>query len=395
MIKFAKYARFIAVASLLCAAAAPVPADDSVALNSHWSQFIVSENSIDNQHPQVAASPDGRRVIVVWDGWDEAGSRIFLRENIDGDWLPEIIVDTEPAVKNNSPVAAIDATGNCHVAWLGNVGGRTRVFYAVRIAGEWANWGTINANEQANRSCESLALRLDDQNKPWLAWQSGRANLYAIRVAHLGDSTGAFDIDELTPDCINYNLYPEIFFTPDPSVAWYTANDSNFSLSAMKYDRIARQWMKVDIKDFAKLPANRFPYLIQRGTGTFAALWFDTVSYADRVFLGFQDPRTQGEGTVIDHQPDAINHLITGASDGERIAAVWCIETATSNSQIYLSHSESLEFPQEILISDSQKNYYTHPRLSPFAGGVAVVWHSSASDGGNGLVYYRRVSFDK
>jgi hypothetical protein len=53
---------------------------------------------------------------------------------------------------------------------------------------------------------------------------------------------------------------------------------------------------------------------------------------------------------------------------------------------------EQVRFEEPTLVSDGQKLFYTEPDCTPdAAGGVVVVWVSSALDGGDGAVYMRSI----
>src|SRR5437868_5275752 len=73
---------------------------------------VTGASSIDNQNPCVAATEDGRRVAVAWDGLVSGQRRILVRERVEGTWLAERIVDTDATAGNQSPSLALDGAGN-------------------------------------------------------------------------------------------------------------------------------------------------------------------------------------------------------------------------------------------------------------------------------------------
>jgi hypothetical protein len=356
--------------------------------------IVISEGSTDNQHCAIATSANGRRCVAAWDGSTAGGRRVFLRESVDGVWLPAVVVDVEPTAANNSPCLAVDDAGNCHVAWLALAGEKQRVVYAARLGGVWSNWGVIDGQELAGWACEALTLRLDGEGRPWLTWQAGNGSQYGIRAAHIDPAQGTFVTTNLTPGAQNYNIYPDVQFTPQPVVFWYSAIEADFSLVARSFSLETGVWQPYEMANLSKLPANRFPYLMRLASGRLLSLWFDRLDASDRVLVGHQSPDAQGTGDVIDHQPDASNHLVSGAVAGEEAMVVWCSETATSGSQVYLSHGlVDAPYPQEALISDGARDYYVHPHVAPLPDGAAVIYLSSTSDGGDGRVLFRHVTF--
>lgn len=349
----------------------------------------LSARSSDNQHPFIAKSPVGERLFVVWDGMVDNHRRVFLRERVEGSWLPEIILDTEPEALNSSPVVDVDPAGNPHVAWLGKLNGKERVFYAFRMASIWSQWGAVQAGESAEDSCEAVTLKVDAEGKPWLAWQAGHGNIYSIFCAHLNHVTGSFDVQCLTPQAQNYNFFPEIFLTPEVSLLWYAAQNADFRLVGKEYDLSSGQWQEFALRDLERLPAKCLPYLLRKSPDTLAGLWYDEVDSADRVFLGLQGHESQGVGSVVDHMPEAINHFVSGTVLGDQLLITWCSETAQEGSQVYFTRGDSTSFEAEIRVSDGAKGYCAHPRVVGLPASAAVVWQSSLSDGGDGRILFR------
>jgi hypothetical protein len=348
----------------------------------------ISSRGTESQRPAIAASSDGRRVAIAWDTVIDGARRVVVRENIVGEWLPEIIVDAEPTGDNHAASVAVDDAGNLHVAWLARVDESFHVQYANRVATSWLRFPAISGGRALD--CEAVTVRLDPQGRPWIAWQTGAGSEYHVQVARLDDATGEFIVGTVSSET-SLNLYPEIFFVPEPVVAWYGARDSQFSLMAVR--GAAGEWIPYSFEHFSELPVNRLPYLFRTADGQFLATWYDEVDFADRVFLGMQDPVTLGAGTIIDHAPEAINHFVSGVASGRELIAVWCSETEIEGSQVFLSRGTSPPFAEDLLMSDGAKLYYALPRAAALPGGAVAVWQSSASEGGNGQIYVRMVAF--
>lgn len=356
--------------------------------------IVLSGVSSENRHPAIAASPDGQRLFAVWDGIIDGARRIVLRECLMGEWLPEVIVDSEPSAENQSPSVAVDALGNPFVTWLARAGNRPEVFVALRAGGVWANHGAISVDSNSGDSCEAAGIRIAPDGMPWVVWQAGSANRYGIRCATLNAETGEFVTFDLTPDARNYNLYPEIFFLSEPWVVWYAAENAEFSIVGERFNPSTRSWAQLPIRDLEKMPANRLPFLIRTDSGALAALWYDEHDFSDRVFLGVQDPDSKGAGSTVDHRPEASNHLVSGGFSSGELVATWCADDPLSNSQVFLTHGKTVPLPVESLVSDgSPRGYYTAPRLCALPGGTAVIWHSDTVDGGDGRIIVRRVQF--
>lgn len=353
-------------------------------------EFVLSVRSTENARPAIASWESGRRLFVVWEGSIDGARRIVLRERVEGVWLPELVIDSEPAAVNAWPSVAVDSTGNPHVAWLGKIGNFTSVFYAFRAGDRWMNFGAVAGTGDQN--AEAVTVQVSPNDKPYIVWQSGAGSQYSIRCATVS-SGGELTTENLTPNTTTLNHYPELFFLPEPLITWYRSEDSSFALVGRRFDAESGQWRPYEFQDLNQLPANRLPLILRSSFGQFVGMWYDELDFVDRVFLGFQDSVTQGAGAVIDNQPDSINHLVSGTSAGEELVAVWCSIGSDSGPQVYLSHGTALPFADDVRISDGKKSYYTDPRVTPADDGVAVVWCSDSASGGNGNVFLRNLSF--
>lgn len=358
-------------------------------------EVVLTARSTDNQSPNIATSSDGRHVFVVWDGIIGDSRRIFCRERIDGIWLPEVVVDDEPAAQNNSPSIDVDAQGNPHIAWLAQHRDRFGVSCAFRTAGIWSHRDAIDSGKDTEPDAQSVQIRVDTEDIPWIIWQSGLASRYSVHCAHLDPRSGGFLLDSLTPESRNYNLNPQFLFTPQPLAVWYAAENADFRLTAKAY-MTTGEWTSVVLQDLQKMPGNRFPYLLRHPAGIVIGLWYDqeSASSLERIYVGTQNGKTQGEGQIIDTEPAAVNKMVSGAISGGEVVAVWCRVTEGSGSQVFLSHGMSLPFSGDIRLSDGRKKSYTQPRVASVPGGAAVVWQSTAADGReDGRIFFRSITF--
>jgi hypothetical protein len=354
---------------------------------------VLSGASVSNSHPAVGADDSGQLVAVVWDGLLDGARRIFLREKVAGEWLAEQVIDNAPLADNSSPVLDVDAAGTVHIAWLARVNGKLRVFYAFRTrSGNSVLWGAVNPDEPAGNSCDAVYLRADDEGRPWIAWQSGNASSYSISVAHLDPDEGQFRIDTLSTPLGAFNLFPQVFFQPEPMVVWYSASTSDFTLVGQRFEPEAGEWLPFAPAQLERMPGNKLPLLMDHADGTISGLWLEEVAFVDRVHLGQQGVETNGQGIVIDQRPAALNEQLSGAAGSERVLATWCSDDGTSGAQVYLAHGSELPF-DELLVSDGEKRQYANPRLAALPGGAAVVYESAPINGDSGHIWYRDIAF--
>lgn len=358
---------------------------------------VLSTRSTDNQRPAVASSEDGRTLICVWDGVVDGARRILMRESVDGVWLPERIVDAEPLAENRAPAVALDSAGTVHIAWLGQVRGRDRVFYAVLAAGQLVNWGPLDGGEGPDDNCGKITLRLDSAGNPWIAWEAGRGTRVTIRCARM--TNGLFQTDNLTPGATNQNWFPELFFTPDPIVTWYADQIPEFALRASRFDSESETWQPVALSGLDHLPKNSLPQLLRRPSGAFLACWIEDITLegaprTDYVLIGEQGDGPESVPRPADFETTGTKESLARALAGDRLVLAWCSKSLTDGWQIHLASGTQLPLPEKAIITDGARSgYYDHPALAVLPGGCAVVWHSSEGDGGSGKIFYRRVRF--
>lgn len=353
---------------------------------------IISGASTQNQHPSVDSTGD--KIAVAWDGSVGGHRRILLRENVAGEWLDEVIIDGLPAAENTAPVVDIDAAGTVHVAWLGRVNGKLRVFYAFRLAGGTASlWGQVNADELPENSCDAISLRADENGKPWIAWQSGSGNNHVVRVARLEEGEGKFQIDTLGSPVGTYNLFPQVLFNPEPVVVWYSASSADFALIARRFDEETGLWASFSVQNLDAMPENKLPLLMDHANGTLSGLWLDEVEYMDRIFLGRQGVETQGRGEMLDTSGNGQNERLSGAAGaGANVIATWCSDSSTSRSQIFMAYGDDLPLT-ELVVTDGARAVFSNPKVAATSSGAAVVFESIPMNGDPGRIFFRRVNY--
>ena len=385
----------LCLTALLCALPWFAVAESSSEVSVQLSSF-----SSDNQNPFAATTPDGRIGFVAWDGLDAQGNRrIFLREHRDGVWLAETTIDTNREGDNRSPVMGVDALGNLHIAWLARQAGNVRVQLRSRLAGEWLDWGVVDAGKSGENS-SSVALRLDGEGRPWVAWESaGSGNRYNIRCAWLSPS-GIIDDTDLTSDSLNYNILPEILFLSEPTVVWYTAQDNTFSLAGRSWNASTGDWKEYEPgPEATALPADRMPLLFSSPTGRLSAVWRDAESSEAE---DAESPYSLERVLFQELAPSPNNPLaltaefgistVAGSSGTDLDLLAWSAEAGNQGRQVFVSTREANgEFEVPAPISDGKGRYYGSPSLAAFSHGGLAAWTSSAAEGGNGHIYAARI----
>lgn len=372
----------------------PCPAQEELVAEAPVS---LSARSTDNQHPVVASSPDGHRVVAAWDGLVAESRRIFIRESVDGVWLPERIVDSEPLARNHSPAVAVDDSGNIHVAWLGRAGEDFRVFYASGIGGHFVSWGVLDGGEAAGENCGKLVLKLDATGSPWLAWESGRDTRFSIRVARLVN--GRFVVRNLTPNAQNQNWFPELLLGESPMVAWYADKIPECEVQAARLDPASGEWEPVKLDGLEHLPKDALPQLVQWPGRKLTACWIEEISEpgstrTDYVLLAGQSADPDMTPRPIDYETTGTKESLTRSIAAGRLVVAWCSKSFDEGWQIYVAAGEQAPFGMKARLSDGDRSgYYDSPSVAGLPDGVAAVWHSSESFGGDGRVLFRRLRF--
>ncbi len=356
----------------------------------------ISVHSMQNANPKIAVTADGR-TYVVWEGLYDRHSRIFFRENRDGEWQEELILDAVADVDDIDPAIALDIKGNPHIVWVrkqpvGTDGERTTVMYAYRIGQEWIVQGGINPNSDRNSEFPVIAVAPD--TRVLIAWQEGRGTDYDILCA-TQNRGGDFAISVVAGRrADHYNLYPEIFIFKIPCLVWYEAVNTDFVLRKASFHIGNFSWVSEPTADFDRMAANRLPYILADDGGKFFGLWYDAEQSGERIFLGAQDPETLGEGLIADDNPLRPNRLPSGAiAEDGTIYICWCGDTLYGN-QIFVIQGNGEDFSSSIMASNGEPLFYSHPQVAVQGTGTAyVIWSSNALDGGDGGIYFNTVEF--
>jgi hypothetical protein len=149
-------------------------------------------------HPLPDISPrlasDGRgRLAVVWQGFRDRDSDIFLKTMEGESWSPEVRVTNRPG-NDWEPAVALDAAGAAWVAYDSYRNGNYDVFLA-RVAGGERQGEEIPVAATANFEARAT-VAVDSAGRVWVAFEQGRPNWgkdqgYIFRDSSSGVGRGA------------------------------------------------------------------------------------------------------------------------------------------------------------------------------------------------------------
>jgi len=354
-------------------------------------QERISVSATDCSTPRVTGNDRGD-IFAVWSGKLGERSRIFFRERKGEMWGPEIVIDQSEWGNNTDPVMAVDGQGNPCVVWAFSDPELTAVYYTLRINGEWLPPLALRESREKNCEFPDIAVEMET-NRVYISWQEGRGSSYAVFCATQNDEGGFVPEKLSSPDDTGYNLYPRVFLAPTPFVTWYGVGESDFILHASLWNIQSEKWMRYDPAGFERLPTNRFPSILSDPGGNLSAVWYDSDGSTDRIYFARQGEPGYGRGGIVDGNPERMNSLPTGAigPDGE-VFLCWRGESIFGG-QIFLAEGAMMSnpgFEESRLVSDGQKLFYTQPDCALLPDGdLAMIWSSSAMDGGDGAVYFR------
>ena len=380
--------RFTAVAGLALLLAGAAGGGIAFAQSGAANPLILSEVSSNCSNPKIALIPGGD-VVAVWQGEVDGRSRVLFRRQIGGRWTGEQVVDQTLLGENTDPALAVDAQGNAHIVWCHGDDGQFKIHYSYQVGNRWMEFGALNPESSANS--EFPVITIDASGRVLVAWQEGNGTLYSIKVAML-DGAGPVRLFSPTGDSPqHYNLYPQLFSTPDLLLTWYEAETADFSLRAARFDDAEQKFVKAPLDDFTKIAANRLPKLFRLATGQLVGLWYDTDGLSDRIFLGVEESETSGAGIIVDGNPASDNHLPSG--DGaslDNLALCWVGETS-EGIKVFVANGSLENLQTAATLSAPDQRYNSHPDVALSGDSVHVVWYSGVPDGGNGKVYYSRI----
>lgn len=349
----------------------------------------VSALSSDNRNPAIAFSPDGNQLFVAWDGIVGENRRILMREQAGGEWLPPVIIDSNPAGDNRFPSIAIDANGTPHVAWVSSIAGKRRPLYARRLARFPNSWFQqtlpFPADSTTVGNSDYVNLQLNSDGRPWIVWQYGFGNVYSVVCTRLIEG-GQFASAELSPGALTHNLYPELFFLPEPTVYWYLAQSDQFYLIGSRLDPETGDWQVAMPENLSNMPADNLPDLFRTATGPLAGIWYDrqvtaTGVPSDRIFLGLQNSETQGRGEVIDQQQGASNTSVAGSAPHDTLLTSWISETYEDGAVVYMGVGDSPDSVEAIRMSEELQSMGNNPKVAGSFDHAAVAWEEKGGMG--------------
>jgi hypothetical protein len=191
--------------------------------------------------------------------------------------------------------------------------------------------------------------------------------------------TGEFVSSELSPGASSHNLYPELFFLPEPTVYWYLAQSDQFYLIGSRLQEESGEWQVALPENLENLPADNLPDLFRTSPGPLAGIWYDRQvpeagSASDRIFLGVQDSETRGRGQVIDQQPRAGNNSVTGSTADNVMVTAWISESYEGGAHVFMGIGDSPDNTDVIRISDEAQPVNSNPKVAGTADQAAVAW---------------------
>ncbi len=363
----------------------------------------VSLISRSNSNPAVAYSENGRSLFVVWDGIAGSSRRIFLREQRDGEWLPPVIVDSNPTGSNSMPTVAVDSTGVPHVAWISQAGEKRQPVYARRISRFPNKWHQLTvpfpSDSSVVGSADLVTLSLDEQDQPWIVWQFGYGNIYSVACTRYHQGDGVLITDELTPGADSHNIFPELFFLPEPTVYWYLAQADQFYLIGAQFNAATGRWQVALPDNFENVPAQHFPDLFMTNRGPLAAIWYDRLTEVDgeprdRVFMGVGDADTRGRGEVIDRSSDANSHSVAATVIGDQYVAAWVSELYGLGYELNLGIGSSPDSMIPFTIRHSEESLISNPAIVSTDQRAAIAWEESTGPSReNSEIHVRAAAF--
>lgn len=390
----------VAFAAALCLAGpAMSPAQGDSVLEPAQQISVISHL---NANPSLAFSADGRSLYVVWDGVVSGNRRIFLREQLQGEWLPPVIVDSNPAGSNSMPSVAVDSNGIPHVTWISQSGNKRQPVYARRISRYPNRWHQQRVpfpeDSTLSGSADLVSISMDTNDQPWIVWQYGFGNVYSVACTRYHEASGKLVSEELTPGANSHNIFPEMFFLPEPTVYWYLAQADQFYLIGAQYNAESARWQVALPESFDNVPAQNFPDLFLTGRGPLGAIWYDGLAdvngeIRDRVFLGTGDAETKGRGEVIDQNPEGNSHSVAATIMDNQYLAAWVTEQYGYGTELNLGIGDSPETIQSVSIRHSENNLISSPRLAAAGNKAAVAWEETSGPGQVSSEIVVRVAF--
>ncbi len=330
--------------------------------------------------PQLAVAPDGV-VHLVHEGLLGESQGVIVHQTWEaGAWSEEEIIASMAGVQCD-PALAIGDDGTVHVAWSATLEERLALLHRARRDGAWGPLRILDAGLESHSEFPAIAARPDGGAE--IVWQSGQGLRYQIAhtsVAPDGTLTPARVLDGQSAD--GFNVYPQIFLTPTPVVAWHEAVGVEFRLRAAEWVP-GPAWRRLPLADLLLIDTDRLPCLLLSDLGQWAALWYDTVLSHDRILLGRGGEPDFGLGEIVDAS-EALDNVAPRAvaMADDQWAVAWRGETP-HGPEIFLA-LEGLGGWRQIMLSGGQTPAAAQPALCVANGAVHVAWTSDVLEGGDG-----------
>lgn len=347
---------------------------------------IVSTFSINNSKPQIKVDKDNN-IHIVWQGIVDGKEHIFYREMRNNKWEDIVIIDNELSEKNKNPFIILDNNTNIHIFWSGKINSNFRIFHSYRINGYWYKDKNPvdNLPEQDNEYPNAV---VDEYNTIHLVWFSGNSINDRIYYGISRDKIH-FDIyGPLDNNPNNYNWFPQLFNLEKLLLTYFASINSNFFVKVLEVDEsdiLEKNNLDYDLETTI---SNKLPQILTKDGKELMALWYDTYKNYDRIFLLMNQ-----NISIIDDNANEDNYFPFGVFDNKNnLHIVWCSSNQSESKILYKFITSNYTSNKEVIINDVNK-YFSSPKIDIDNSGTPyLVWYSSYSDGGNGSIYYQKLS---
>ncbi len=140
--------------------------------NDEWTRRQrLTAHPLPDIHHRLVGDPQGR-LWLVWQGFRDGQSDIFLRTLEDGEWTPEQRITNHPA-NDWEPDIAVDSAGEPTVVWDTYRNGNYDVYLRARHNGEWGDETPLAATATAEARG---SITFDRQDRLWAAFEDMGAN---------------------------------------------------------------------------------------------------------------------------------------------------------------------------------------------------------------------------
>jgi hypothetical protein len=258
--------------------------DDGGRFNIHANRFtssagwegavLVSDGTGDTVAPVIAADGSGN-AMAAWYQWDGTKSRIQAsRYTPAGGWSSPVLIDDDGG-EANYPAIAVNAGGDCVVAWHQFVGPRTDVWAARFTLGQ--GWSAAAVLSDQVNSDFRAQVALDGSGTATVAWTQAigfRQTLWASQAAGAGAWSAPEQISTL-----NVDVYGQTSLAVDSSgnviALWGQAMVGVGYVATAALYRAGSGWeAAVTVGDGGG--DSYFPSVAMNGSGEALAVWKET-----------------------------------------------------------------------------------------------------------------------